>query len=88
MYIILDPKHRGVAGGERGRSIVHRLGLFDKAGAITHIISQSDLVRFLDGHVGQLGPLGAGRLVDLGLVGGPGSVEAVHPEMAAIDAMK
>lgn len=30
MYAFLDPKHRGQAGGERGRAVTHRLGLFDK----------------------------------------------------------
>jgi CBS-domain-containing membrane protein len=32
-------------GGERLRSVVHRVAIFNKDGAITDIVSQSDVIR-------------------------------------------
>ena len=32
-------------GGERLRSVVHRVAIFNKEGAITDIVSQSDVIR-------------------------------------------
>lgn len=32
-------------GGKHSRTIVHRVGLFDRQGQMTHILSQSDVVR-------------------------------------------
>ena len=36
---------RAIHGGEALRSVVHRVAIFDKQGNITHIVSQSDVIR-------------------------------------------
>ena len=36
---------KAVHGGKHSRKIVHRVGLFDRQGQMTHILSQSDVVR-------------------------------------------
>ena len=47
----LRPRHapslcrRAVFGGTRVRPVVHRLALFDDEHQLTHIISQSDMVK-------------------------------------------
>lgn len=39
------PTCRAVFGGTRLRPVVHRLALFDDEHQLTHIISQSDMVK-------------------------------------------
>lgn len=46
-----------VHNGEHSRTVVHRVGLFNKAGHITNIISQSDVVRWLQHQQASLGNL-------------------------------
>jgi len=46
-----------VHNGEHSRTVVHRVGLFNKTGHITNIISQSDVVRWLQQHQASLGAL-------------------------------
>lgn len=46
-----------VHNGEHSRTVVHRVGLFNKTGHITTIISQSDVVRWLQQHQASLGAL-------------------------------
>ena len=46
-----------VHSGEHSRTVVHRVGLFNKTGHITNIISQSDVVRWLQQHQASLGAL-------------------------------
>lgn len=46
-----------VHSGEHSRTVVHRVGLFNKTGHITNIITQSDVVRWLQQQQGSLGEL-------------------------------
>jgi len=46
-----------VCNGAHSRTVVHRVGLFNKTGHITNIISQSDVVRWLQQHQASLGAL-------------------------------
>ena len=46
-----------VHSGENSRTVVHRVGLFSKSGHITTIISQSDVVRWLQRQQHSLGTL-------------------------------
>lgn len=39
------PARRAVFGGTRVRPVVHRLALFDDEHQLTHIISQSDMIK-------------------------------------------
>eukprot|EP00798_Chlamydomonas_sp_ICE-L_P020678 gene20678-27473_t len=65
--------------------VVHRVAVFDKKGRITAVVSQSDVVRFLDSHVNKLGPLAKATVQDLGWV--TGKVESCTPESSAIQAL-
>lgn len=38
-------RRRVVFGGTRSRQVVHRLALFDAAGHLSHVISQSDVIK-------------------------------------------
>uniref|UniRef100_A0A7S0X0C9 CBS domain-containing protein n=1 Tax=Chlamydomonas leiostraca TaxID=1034604 RepID=A0A7S0X0C9_9CHLO len=79
---LLQPRNRG---GGRGGSVVHRIALFNSDGAITQIISQTDIVKFLARHKEQLGPLSTKTVEELGLVSG--RVECIDPGTPAIEAM-
>jgi CBS domain-containing protein len=46
--------------------VVHRLALYDDAESIVNIISQTDIVKFLDANRGQLGPLAKKTVQQLG----------------------
>ncbi|KAL0030536.1 hypothetical protein WJX79_002975 [Trebouxia sp. C0005] len=48
---------KAVHNGEHSRTVVHRVGLFNKTGHITTIISQSDVVQWLQQHQASLGAL-------------------------------
>mmetsp|Transcript_13015 Transcript_13015/g.35443 ORF Transcript_13015/g.35443 Transcript_13015/m.35443 type:complete len:383 (+) Transcript_13015:109-1257(+) len=65
-------------------STVHRVACFDSQGRVTHIISQSDIVKFLSSHIPALGHVASKTVSDLGLVGK--KLEMVKPETPAIDA--
>lgn len=52
--------------GEGQTHVVHRVAIFDDAGHISHVISQTDIVHFLGRHSGQLGPLAGATLRQLG----------------------
>jgi len=78
---------RALFGGTRSRKVVHRLALFDADGQLTNVVSQSDMVKFLYGHMDELGRLGDATVADLGFVRGPASVVTVRPETPALDAM-
>lgn len=41
----LPERRRVVFGGTRSRQVVHRLALFDAAGHLSHVISQSDVIK-------------------------------------------
>eukprot|EP00891_Asterochloris_glomerata_P003250 jgi/Astpho2/3250/fgenesh1_pg.00052_%23_52_t len=58
---------KAVHGGKHSRTIVHRVGLFDRQGQMTHILSQSDVVRWLQQHQHALGPLADRTVQQLGL---------------------
>jgi 5'-AMP-activated protein kinase, regulatory gamma subunit len=72
-------------GGTRPRTVVHRLALYDQNGALTQIISQSDIMRYLYENKDALGALKGKKICDLGLV--KGQVISVPPETPALDAM-
>ena len=57
-------------GGSRTRHVVHRLALFDAGGALTNVISQSDVVAFLAGRAAEFEGLAAQSVAELGLVQG------------------
>ena len=50
--------------------MVHRLALFDAGGALTNVISQSDVVKFVADHLDATGGLAAATVAELGLVQG------------------
>ena len=50
--------------------MVHRLALFDAGGALTNVISQSDVVKFVHDHLDAAGGLAAATVAELGLVQG------------------
>eukprot|EP00198_Chlamydomonas_reinhardtii_P012056 XP_001701393.1 predicted protein [Chlamydomonas reinhardtii] len=66
MYGFLEPKRRGMHEGEQQAQVVHRVALFDRGGAITSVISQSDIVRFLADNSDRLGELACTSMSDLG----------------------
>lgn len=74
-----------VFGGTRSRQVVHRLALFDADGQLTHIVSQSDVIKFINDKLEALGPASDASVADLGFV--RGSVVTVRPETPALDAM-
>ena len=43
--------------GTNQRHVVHRIGFFDKSGAMCALLSQTDIVRFLAERLPLLGPL-------------------------------
>lgn len=55
-----------VHAGESSRTVVHRVGMFDKSGHITHIISQSDVIRWLQQQLPGLGALQYRTMQELG----------------------
>jgi len=84
----LYPKEtKALFGGSRSRQVVHRLALFDAEGALTNVVSQSDMVNFLYGHMDEMGRLADATVSDLGFVRGVSSVVTLRPETPALDAM-
>ena len=84
----LYPKDsKALFGGSRSRQVVHRLALFDIEGQLTNVVSQSDMVNFLYGHMDEMGALADATAADLGFVRGAASVVTVAPETPALDAM-
>lgn len=83
----LHPKDskRVVFGGTRSRHVVHRLALFDSAGHLSHVISQSDVIKYIYDHMDDLGELADASIQDVGFI--KGSVISVRPETPALDAM-
>ncbi|KAI3425382.1 hypothetical protein D9Q98_009146 [Chlorella vulgaris] len=74
-----------VFGGTRSRQVVHRLALFDTSGQLSHVISQSDVIKYLYDHIEELGALGDASIDAIGFV--KGAVISVRPETPALDAM-
>ncbi|PRW33691.1 CBS domain [Chlorella sorokiniana] len=83
----LHPKDskRVVFGGTRSRQVVHRLALFDSAGHLSHVISQSDVIKYIYDHMDDLGELADASIQAVGFI--KGSVISVRPETPALDAM-
>lgn len=71
----------------RKRHVFHRLALVDGEGQLCHIVSQSDVIKFLYGHLDRFGGLGEETAEALGFVRGVEYVVKVSPETPAIDAM-
>lgn len=77
---------KAVHGGSHTAAHVHRLALFNKDGRITNVISQSDIVRFLNEHSDKLGELANQTAEQLGWASKP--LIGVQPEQPAIAAME
>ena len=55
-------RRRSVFGGTRSRQVVHRLALFDAEGHLSHVISQSDVIKWVvAGSKGAVSAVEAGR---------------------------
>mmetsp|Transcript_6225 Transcript_6225/g.13609 ORF Transcript_6225/g.13609 Transcript_6225/m.13609 type:complete len:392 (-) Transcript_6225:740-1915(-) len=85
LYGLLQPKVRGVHGGHNQAHVVHRIAIFDNQGRVSNIISQTDIIRFLERHSKQLGSTAQSTLQELGMVAH--AVEVIRPETSAIEAM-
>ena len=84
----LYPKEtKALFGGTRSRQVVHRLALFNSDGQLTHVVSQSDIIKFIYNHLEALGTLASVTVTDLGLVHGSHRVVCVRPDTPALDAM-
>lgn len=74
--------------GPYGESrVVHRLAVFDAHGEVKHILSQTDIIRTLNSHVGALGPAADSTLETLGLVKLAHPALTVDPHEPALIAM-
>ncbi|GBF97643.1 hypothetical protein Rsub_10519 [Raphidocelis subcapitata] len=71
--------------GGRHVPVVHRLALFDDSEEIVNVISQTDIVKFLDINRSELGPLAKKTVQQLGWC--PKPVVSVTPDVSAIEAM-
>ncbi|KAL3155291.1 hypothetical protein ABBQ32_013075 [Trebouxia sp. C0010 RCD-2024] len=80
---------KAVHNGEHSRTVVHRVGLFNKAGHITNIISQSDVVRWLQHQQASLGNLRHMTAQQLGWADKQiTSVPAKTPAIECLDLMR
>ena len=66
--------------------VVHRVAVFDGHGAITHVISQLDVLRFLAKHKERWsgGALGGESIAELGLLAGKPPVLTLDPTTPAL----
>mmetsp|Transcript_898 Transcript_898/g.2753 ORF Transcript_898/g.2753 Transcript_898/m.2753 type:complete len:391 (-) Transcript_898:1214-2386(-) len=87
VHTFMDPQNsKGVqAGGHPRANVVHRLAVFNKAGDVTSVVSQSDVVRFLSERADDLGSLAVATVGSLGWANR--AVKSVSPDTAAFDAM-
>jgi len=86
-FLNLGNKPADAFGGSRRRRVVHRLALCGGDGALTNVVSQSDVARFLFENLSEFGGLGDETAEELGFVRGPEHVVKVAPECPALDAM-
>ncbi|CAL5228776.1 g11966 [Coccomyxa viridis] len=83
---LLYPREtKAMHGGKSSVKIVHRIALFDSKSRITHILSQSDIARFLFEHKAELGALAGMTAAQLGWSGRP--VVSVTPDTCAMVAL-
>lgn len=70
--------------------VVHRVAVFDGHGAITHVISQLDVLRFLAKHKERWsgGALGGESIAELGLLAGKRPVLTVDPHTPSLLALR
>lgn len=68
--------------------VVHRVAVFDGHGAITHVVSQLDVLKFLVAHKERLGGLAKRSLSDAGLLTGKPPVATVDPHTPTLLALK
>ncbi|CAK0782562.1 hypothetical protein CVIRNUC_005774 [Coccomyxa viridis] len=73
---------KAMHGGKKTLNVVHRVALFDNSSRITHIVSQSDIARFLHEHKSLLGALANMTAQQLGWSGR--SVVSVTPDTCAM----
>ena len=71
----------------RKRHVFHRLALVDARGELCHIVSQSDVIKFVYEHLDEFGSIAEDTAEALGFVRGEAYVVKVSPETPAIDAM-
>eukprot|EP00884_Botryococcus_braunii_P005065 jgi/Botrbrau1/1455/Bobra.178_3s0013.1 len=84
---LLYPKEtKAIHGGKSSRTVVHRVALYDKSFRITHIVSQTDVARFLLKNQSCLGQLGKDTVESLGWA--HGSVISITPDISAIQAVE
>lgn len=91
-----DDNEGGGGGGKPSPSssstprVVHRVAIFDGHGAITHVISQLDVLRFLAKHKERWsgGALGDRSIAELGLLAGKRPVLTLNPTTPTVLALR
>jgi CBS domain-containing protein len=78
---------KNIGDVSRKRHVFHRLALVDGGGELCHIVSQSDVIKFIYEHLDEFGTIGGCSAEELGFVRGEAYVVKVPPETPAIDAM-
>jgi 5'-AMP-activated protein kinase regulatory gamma subunit len=76
---------KGMHGGGRSSKIVHRLAVFNKAGDVEAVVSQSDVIRYVAARTGELGPLAEKTTKELGWA--QREVLCTAPDVSAFEAM-
>ncbi|PSC68984.1 CBS domain [Micractinium conductrix] len=64
--------------------VVHRLAVFDSHGEIVCVVSQTDVMRYLLDHLGELGSVADQTLEQLGMLTGKPPVLSVNPHVPAL----
>lgn len=87
-YTFLNPQERGFHAGSKLPKVVHRVAIFDNDGRITNIVSQTDIVRFLQRHSDRFPDLAARTIESLGFAGKEVlSTSPLTPAIAALSQM-
>lgn len=66
---------------------IHRVPIADATESIVHILSQSNAVRFVHKHIGEMKRAGE-TIEELGMIGGRGTVVTVRDDTRAIEALR
>jgi 5'-AMP-activated protein kinase regulatory gamma subunit len=86
-FLNAENKAQDEFGGTRKRHVVHRLALIDGEGHLCHVVSQSDMIKFIFDHLDEFGSVSNETAEALGFVRGQDHVVKVSPDCPAIDAM-
>jgi hypothetical protein len=73
--------------GAASRRVTHRIAVFDERGAITDVVSQSDIIRFLAATPGALRAFGDATVDSLKLGHARGGVACVGAHVPAVEAL-